>query len=194
MTLMNEAKLGRTTEEMLTVAKKEAMDVEVLKRRIASGKIIIVKNVVRENSMVIGIGEGLTTKINANIGTSSEFCDVDYELEKARTAVKYGADTLMDLSTAGDLNQIRTLILKEVKVPVGSVPIYQAAVESVQKHGSVVDMTEDEILNVVEKHAKDGIDFMTIHAGITKNIVEKLLHHPSPKKKITNLLCIINCR
>jgi len=132
---MNEAKLGRTTEEMLTVAKKEAMDVEVLKRRIASGKIIIVKNVVRENSMVIGIGEGLTTKINANIGTSSEFCDVDYELEKARTAVKYGADTLMDLSTAGDLNQIRTLILKEVKVPVGSVPIYQAAVESVQNMG-----------------------------------------------------------
>ena len=174
MTLMKEAKLGKTTREMLTVAKKEEIEVEVIKRRIASGKIVIVKNVGRECEPV-GIGKGLTTKVNANIGTSSEYCNLDFELEKARTAVKYGADTLMDLSTAGDLDQIRNAILSEVKIPVGTVPIYQAAVEAVKKHGAIVDMTEDEILGVIEKHAKDGVDFMTIHAGITKEIVERLM-------------------
>ncbi len=174
MTLMKEAKLGKTTREMLTVAKKEEIEVEVIKRRIASGKIVIVKNVGRECELV-GIGKGLTTKVNANIGTSSEHCNLDFELEKARTAVKYGADTLMDLSTAGDLDQIRNIILSEVKIPVGTVPIYQAAVEAVKKHGAIVDMTEDEILGVIEKHAKDGVDFMTIHAGITKEIVKRLM-------------------
>jgi len=174
---MGEARLGKVTEEMVMVAKKEEVDVNILRRRIAEGKVVLPKNVGRDCE-VIGIGEGLTTKINANIGTSSEFCNLDYELEKAKTAVKYGADTIMDLSTGGDLDTIRRRILREIKVPVGTVPIYQAGIEAIQKHGAIVNMTEDEIFGVIEKHAKDGVDFMTIHAGITKEIVERLVKNP----------------
>jgi phosphomethylpyrimidine synthase len=174
---MKEARLGKVTEEMVRVAKKEEVEVDVLRRRIAEGRVVLPKNTGRDCE-VIGIGEGLTTKINANIGTSSEFCNPDYELEKAKVAVKYGADTIMDLSTGGNLDMIRRLILKEIKVPVGTVPIYQAGIEAIQKHGAIVNMTEDDIFGVIEKHAKDGVDFMTIHAGITKEIVERIEKNP----------------
>jgi len=174
---MKEARLRKVTEEMVRVAKKEEVEVDVLRRRIAEGRVVLPKNTGRDCE-VIGIGEGLTTKINANIGTSSEFCNPDYELEKAKVAVKYGADTIMDLSTGGNLDTIRRLILKEIKVPVGTVPIYQAGIEAIQKHGAIVNMTEDDIFGVIEKHAKDGVDFMTIHAGITKEIVERIEKNP----------------
>jgi phosphomethylpyrimidine synthase len=173
MTLMKEAKLGKVNEEMVSVAKKEEVDVEYLRRMISCGKVVVLKNIARDCEP-IGIGKGLRTKINANIGTSSEFCNLNYELEKAKVAVKYGVDTIMDLSTSGDLDLIRRKILKEVKVPIGTVPIYQAAVDAIRKHAAIVNMSEDEIFNVIERHAKDGVDFMTIHAGITKDIVEGL--------------------
>lgn len=115
----------------------------------------------------------MRVKINANIGTSPDYVNIDEELEKGKVAVKYGADTLMDLSTGGDLDKIRREILK-IPVPLGTVPIYQAGVESAIKKGSIVDMSEDEILKVIEKHAKDGVDFMTLHVGITKESLEKL--------------------
>lgn len=178
MTLMKEARLGRTTEEMRSLAKNENIDLEFVRRKIASGNIIITKNVNRKKTRIVGIGEGLKTKVNANIGTSSEFCNTKYELKKAEAAVKYGADTVMDLSTAGDLDKIRNIFLNKIAVPWGTVPIYQAAVEAIRKHGALLDMTEDEILGVVEKHAKDGVDFMTIHAGITKQIVSRLKKNP----------------
>lgn len=174
MTLMKEARLGKISAEIRSLAKSEKIEAEFIRRKIASGNIIITKNVKRKKSRIIGIGEGLTTKVNANVGTSLDLCNPTYELEKAEVAVKYGADTIMDLSTAGDLDKIRDSFLKKVTVPLGTVPIYQAAVEAIRKRGSLLDMSEDDILSVVEKHAEDGVDFMTIHAGITKQIAEQL--------------------
>ena len=145
-------------------------------RGVAGGRIVITKNVVREEGLnPLGIGEGLLIKVNANIGTSKEVCDVEKELEKSRIAVAAGADTLMDLSTGGDIDAIRRRILKEVSAPLGTVPIYQAAIEAQARHGAIVNMTEDDIFNVVERHAKDGVDFMTVHCGVTRESVERII-------------------
>ncbi|RLG57846.1 MAG: phosphomethylpyrimidine synthase [Candidatus Hydrothermarchaeota archaeon] len=160
------------SEEVKEISKKEKISEEKIAKRVAQGKIVILKNVLRDIPPV-GIGKGLRVKINANIGTSPDYVNIDEELEKGKVAVKYGADTLMDLSTGGDLDKIRREILK-IPVPLGTVPIYQAGVESAIKKGSIVDMSEDEILKVIEKHAKDGVDFMTLHVGITKESLEKL--------------------
>jgi len=178
VTIMGAAKEGRVTEEMLKVAKDEDESPEKIRQRIARGTLIITCNNRRENSHPIGIGEGLRTKVNANVGTSIDLCDINLEVEKVRVAVKYGADTVMDLSTAGDIDDIRRRILKEANVPVGTVPIYQAAIEAISKRGSIVNMTEDDIFNTIEKHAKDGVDFMTVHCGVTREIVRKISKHP----------------
>jgi len=178
VTQMEMARRGVVTEEMRVVAREEGVSVERLRGSVASGRVVITRNVRRENVHPIGIGEGLRIKVNANVGTSSELCDPDLEVEKARVAVKYGADTVMDLSTAGDLDAIRRRILKEVNVPIGTVPVYQAAIEAAERMGSIVDMTEDSIFNVIEKHAKDGVDFITVHCGVTRSIVEHLKERP----------------
>jgi phosphomethylpyrimidine synthase len=175
---MESAKRGQITEEMRIVAEYEGESAEVICQRIAEGTVIITRNVVRENVHPLGIGKGLRTKVNANVGTSQDLCDPNLEVEKAKVAVKYGADTVMDLSTAGDLDKIRQAIIKAVKVPVGTVPIYQAAIEAAKKKGSIIHMTEDDIFNTIEKHAKDGVDFMTVHCGVTQQIVKKLAEHP----------------
>jgi phosphomethylpyrimidine synthase len=175
---MKAAKEGRVTEEMRIVAEDEDEPPERIRERVCKGTVIITCNNRRGNVHPIGIGEGLRTKVNANIGTSIDLCNIDLEVEKARVAVKYGADTIMDLSTAGDIDEARRRVLKEVNVPVGTVPIYQAAIEAVSKRGSIVNMTEDDIFNAIEKHARDGVDFMTVHCGVTRQIVEKISKHP----------------
>ena len=174
MTLMDAARNGKILKEFSQVAEAEGLSVERILAGLRSGRIVIVRNVVRVGVEPLGIGEGLRVKINANIGSSPEVEDLEYEVEKAKTAVKYGADTVMDLSTGGDLDNIRRRILEEVKVPIGTVPIYQAGIEAARKGKLLVDMTEDDILKVIEKHGKDGVDFMTIHAGITRETVERL--------------------
>ena len=174
---MEEAKKGRITEEMRIIAKEENLPIDELIRKIAEGKIIILKNIKHENVHPVAIGEGVRTKINANIGTSSVMTDVQTEIEKARIAVKYGADTIMDLSTGGEIDQIRRKIMDSVNVPIGTVPIYQAAIEAINRHGAIVSMDEDDILKVIEKHAADGVDFMTLHCGVTKKVVEKILKY-----------------
>lgn len=177
-TQMEAAKRGQITEEMRIVAKDEDELPEVICQRIAEGTVIITRNITRENVHPLGIGKGLRTKVNANVGTSQDLCDPNLEVEKAKIAVKYGADTVMDLSTAGDLDKIRQAIIKAVNVPIGTVPIYQAAIEAVKKKGSIIHMTEDDIFNTIEKHAKDGADFITVHCGVTQQIVKKLAKHP----------------
>ncbi len=177
-TQMKVAKEGYETEEMRVVALEEGESPQTIRRRVAEGTVIITRNIRRENVHPIGIGKGLRTKVNANIGTSPDICDLNLEIEKAKVAIKYGADTIMDLSTGGNLDDIRRAILKVVNVPVGTVPIYQAAIEAARKKGSIVHMTEDDIFNTIEKHAKDGVDFMTVHCGVTKKIVEKLAKQP----------------
>ncbi|MFB0500897.1 MAG: phosphomethylpyrimidine synthase [Candidatus Bathyarchaeia archaeon] len=178
MTQMKAAKLGQITKEMRIVAKDEDELPENICRRVADGTVIITHNVQREKVHPVGIGEGLRTKVNTNIGTSLDMCDLNLELEKARVAVKYGTDTIMDLSTAGNLDEIRQTILKTVEVPVGTVPIYQAAIETAKKRGAIVHMTEDDMFNTIEKHAKDGADFMTLHCGVTQQIVRRVAKHP----------------
>jgi len=177
-TQMKAAKKGRITEEMRIVAKNEEESPQSIRQRLAEGTIIITRNVQHENVHPIGIGKGLHTKINANIGTSPDLCNLDLEIEKAKIAVKYGADTIMDLSINGDLDKIRRTILKTVNVPIGTVPIYQTAIEVAKKKGSIMHMTEDDIFKTIEKHAKDGVDFMTVHCGVTQHIVKRLAKHP----------------
>ncbi|NVM27930.1 MAG: phosphomethylpyrimidine synthase ThiC [Candidatus Helarchaeota archaeon] len=172
------AKKGSISEEMKSVAKQENISVEKIRDRLLDGRIIITRNLKRENVNPIGIGEGLKTKTNANIGTSAEICDLELELEKARISLKYKADTLMDLSTGGDLDEIRRKIIEEIDIPIGTVPIYQVAIEMLNKGKAIVEMDEDTIFNIIERHAKDGVDFMTLHCGVTKNITDYLKKYP----------------
>ena len=164
---MEAARKGQITPEMEYVAKVEENDPQRLRRLIASGRVVIPKNISRD-AVPTGIGESMSTKVNVNVGTSKDFIDMEEEVKKALIAVQYGADTIMDLSTGGDLDEIRKRILESVKVPVGSVPIYQAAQDS------IVDMSSDTMFNAVRKHAEGGVDFVTIHAGVTLDALELL--------------------
>jgi len=175
---MKAAKLGQITKEMRHVAKNEDETPKNICRRVANGTVIITRNVHHEKTHPAGIGQGLRTKVNTNIGTSLDKCDLDLELEKGRVAVEYGTDTIMDLSTGGNLDEIRRTVLKAMEVPIGTVPIYQAAIETIQKRGAIVHMTEDDIFKTIEKHAKDGVDFMTVHCGVTQHIVRRVAKHP----------------
>ena len=178
---MNIARDGKVTHEMEIVAKNEQVDLEFVRRGIAKGRIIIPKSNRRELEPPIGIGKGLLVKINANIGSSKKICDADAELEKAKIAVKYGADTVMDLSsgvTEEDIKTIRKNILTNIKVPLGTVPIYQSALRALEKKGAIIHMDEDDLFNVVEEQAREGVDFFTVHVGVTKEIVNYLRSHP----------------
>lgn len=170
---MSEASRGKTTKEAKQVAKREEISVEKLTNIIAKGRVVIPFNPIHSPEP-IGIGEGLRVKVNANIGSSMDRADIDEEVEKARIAERYGADTIMDLSTGGDVDAIRMEILKEVNLPLGTVPIYQAAIKAIDRHGSIVDMRSDDLFNSIRAHAKDGVDFMTVHCGITRHSLEKL--------------------
>jgi len=175
---MISARQGIITEEVRQVALKEGLSFERLRDRIARGTVVITCNNGRSSYEPLGIGEGLRTKINANVGTSPDLCNLSLELEKAKVAIKYGADTVMDLSTEGDLDLIRNTILKEVQVPFGTVPVYQAYIEAVKRNKNPVSMSIDDLFNVIEKHMKDGVAFMTVHCGITLDIVNHVIDHP----------------
>ncbi|GAH75291.1 unnamed protein product, partial [marine sediment metagenome] len=122
----------------------------------------------------VGIGQKLSTKVNVNIGTSMDFPQEENELKKVEISLKYGTDTLMDLSTGGDITKIRRMILKKALIPLGTVPVYQAAIEAIEQRNSIVNMTEDDIFSAVETQAKEGVDFMTLHAGLTSKGIERL--------------------
>jgi phosphomethylpyrimidine synthase len=173
LTQKSEARKGNITEEMKEISKVENISPEKIKNGIASGKIVIPKNINR-NIKAIGIGEGLTTKINANIGSSNKIDDLDLEINKAKLAVEYGADAIMDLSTGSEVTKFRKNIQSAVNVPIGTVPIYEAGVITLDKGKEINDMDEDDLFKVIELQAKEGIDFMTLHCGITKDLVTKL--------------------
>jgi len=179
-TLKKIAQDGRITKEMELIAKKEQVDTEFIRQGIAKGRIIVPKSNQRDTDP-IGIGEGLLVKINANIGSSKRVCNIEEEIEKAKIAVKFGADTVMDLSTGvteKDVNDIRKKILDEIRVPIGTVPIYQSALRALEKKGAIINFDEDDLFNVVEQQAKEGVDFFTIHVGVTKDLVNYLKDHP----------------
>ena len=162
--------------ELKRVASTEGVHEEQLQRLLDAGRVVIPRNAKRaaDREFVLkAIGERMSTKVNVNVGTSKDYVNRAEEVEKALVAVRYGADTVMDLSTGGDLDETRRRILKEVTVPVGTVPIYQAALEQAGAR-AVVDMSSDDMFNAVRKHAEDGIDFVTIHAGTNLTALERL--------------------
>lgn len=169
---LEKAKKGEATPEMERIAKDEEVSVDKVIQEVAEGRMVIPNNRARDNVRPLGIGGGLTTKVNANVGTSPDYKEVDEEVEKAEIAVDYGADTVMDLSIGGDIDRIRRKILSTVEVPIGTVPIYQAGLEA--SGGSVIEMSSDDIFDSIRKHAEDGVDFVTVHCGVTRDIVKSL--------------------
>jgi len=173
LTQKSEAIKGNITQEMKDVAKQENIEVDKLARLIADGKVVIPKNI-NSHAKACGIGEGLSTKINANIGSSSKIDDLELEINKAKLAVEYGADAIMDLSTGSDLKLFRQKIMDAIDVIIGTVPIYEAGVVTLAKGNEIVDMDPDDIFKAIENQAREGVDFMTLHCGITKDLVSKL--------------------
>ncbi len=177
---MHYARQGVVTEEMEYVAKREKLPTSLILDEVARGRMVIPANINHPNLEPMAIGIASLCKVNANLGASPNSSDLNEELEKLRMAVKYGADTVMDLSTGGgDLDKIRTAIINESVVPIGTVPIYQA-LESV--HGNFDNFTEDDFLHIIEKHAQQGVDYMTIHAGL---LIE---HLPLTRSRITGIV------
>jgi phosphomethylpyrimidine synthase len=174
MTRLERARSGTITEEMKRAALREGVDPEYMRKKIKEGTVIITRNRVRSAIEPLAIGEGLGTKVNANIGTSQDHADPEEELKKLHAAISAGADAVMDLSTWGDLDGIRKMILEESPLPVGTVPIYQAALDAKKKGKSFVELTPEEIFETIEKHASDGVDFVTVHCGVTLGSVEGL--------------------
>lgn len=173
MTRIELAKKGIMTDEMKTVASAEGTSPERLALDIAKGVTVITKNNLN-NITPLGIGKGLRTKINANIGTSKDRVSYDDEIKKLEVLVKYGADAVMDLSTGGAIKDLRNTMIKKSPIAVGTVPIYEAVVSAVERHRHIAKMTPDELFNVIEEHAKDGVDFVTVHSGVTKKAIERL--------------------
>jgi phosphomethylpyrimidine synthase len=177
---MHYARQGVITEEMAYVAQRENLSAELIRDEVARGRMIIPANVNHPNLEPMAIGIASKCKVNANIGASPNSSDIQEEVAKLELAVKYGADTLMDLSTGGgDLDTIRTAIIQNSPIPIGTVPIYQA-LESV--HGNIEQLAPEDFLHIIEKHAQQGVDYMTIHAGI---LIE---HLPLVRDRITGIV------
>jgi len=173
MGLIEDARRGVVTEEMRIVAAAEGVTEDFVRRGVAEGHIVIPVSPYRK-VRICGIGEGLRTKVNASIGTSSDIVDVDMEVEKARQAERAGADTLMELSTGGDFAEIRRRVVEATTLSVGSVPLYQAFIEAARKRGAVVHMEEDDLFRVTAEQAKLGTNFMAIHTGINYETMKRL--------------------
>ncbi len=174
------ARQGMVTEEMSYVAQREQLPESLVREEVARGRMIIPANINHINLEPMAIGIASSCKVNANIGASPNASDVKEELKKLQLAVKYGADTVMDLSTGGvNLDEVREAIINASPVPIGTVPVYQA-LESV--HGSIEKLSEDDFLHIIEKHCKQGVDYQTIHAGL---LIE---HLPKTKGRLTGIV------
>jgi phosphomethylpyrimidine synthase len=171
MTQLEAAKKGEITEAMLAVAEDEGLDPEFIRDSVAAGTVVIPKNH-HHDFHPMGIGTGLRTKVNANIGYSAHHKDQGEEIDKLDISVEAGADAVMDLSTGEDLDKMRLAMLKKCPVMLGTVPIYQVISEK-----SVEDFTADDIFEVIERQAKQGVDFITVHCGVTKESLERLFEH-----------------
>jgi len=172
-TLVEYAVEGTITLQMNEIAEKEGLDAEQVRERVAGGQIVMPLN---KNCpcAVVGIGMGLSTKINASIGTSTDITDIDEEVKKAVAAERAGADTLMELSVGGDLNRVRKEVLSAVGLPVGNVPLYQAFCEAADKYGDPNRMEEEMLFDLIERQCEDGISFMAVHCGINLYTIDRL--------------------
>jgi len=175
-TQMSAARRGIATEEMKQVAKDEDVTLDWLLPKIANGSIIIPHNNERLQKIhVVGIGKGMRTKVNVNIGNSTLSNNLEDEVKKAKVAVKHHADTIMDLSDGGDVGLFRRTLLEAAPITFGTVPIYEAYNYGITKHKDPLNISEDDFLNAFERNIKDGVDYTTIHSGITKEIAKRIL-------------------
>ncbi|MDD5189715.1 MAG: phosphomethylpyrimidine synthase ThiC [Dehalococcoidales bacterium] len=174
MTQLEAALKGTITAQMKAVAENEKLEAEFIRQGIADGNIVIPANIHHKNLKPYGVGKGLRTKVNANFGTSSDFGSIETELEKLQAAVECGADAVMDLSTGGNIAATRRAILKSSTVMVGTVPVYQAAIKAIKEHGAIVKMTPDDIFTAIEEQCADGVDFITVHCGVTRDAIARL--------------------
>lgn len=174
MTQLELAREGIISPQMEVVAQHEGVEAEFVQQGVAEGTIVIPANTKHTSLVPHGIGQGLKTKVNANIGASSDFGSIDTELEKLRVAVDCGADAVMDLSTGGDISAIRRAIVAASSVPIGTVPIYQAGIKAIETHAAIVKMTVDDLFAGIEEHIYDGVDFITVHCGVTQAAIERL--------------------
>ena len=174
MTQLEKARKGLITKEMKIAARAERVAPEYIRQGLVDGTIVICRNVNHSAIKPLAIGKGLRTKVNANIGTSKDHMDLNLELKKLKIAVEAGADAVMDLSTGGNLAAIRKKVMKESAVAIGTVPIYQAAVKMIKNGKAISEMTADDIFAVIEENGKDGVDFITVHCGVTRLSVAAL--------------------
>jgi len=174
MTQRTKAQKGIVTKEMKRVAREEGISPERLREKIASGRVVIPANRNHRGVRPVGIGEGLRIKVNTNLGTSSDHVDLEEELKKLEVSIQAGTDAVMDLSTGGDIDAIRREIIRHSPIPVGTVPIYEAAIEAAKKRKALAKMRVEDLLEVIERQAEEGVDFITVHCGVTRNTVERL--------------------
>ena len=167
------AREGIITDEVKEVALDERMSAEQLSQDIADGLTVISRNA-SHDIKPLGIGKGLRTKVNANIGTSRDRISLDEEMEKLDVLIKYGADAVMDLSTGGPIRDIRKLLMRKSTVSVGTVPIYEAVAKAAEEKGQIAKMSVDDLFNAIEGHAEEGVDFVTVHCGLTRKTIETL--------------------
>ena len=179
MTQLEAARQGIVTAAMQKAAEAEAQSaeaqsIESMMKGLVDGTVVIPANVNHSALVPRGIGAGLRTKVNANIGTSQGLSGIKTELKKLQVACRAGADAVMDLSTGGDVDELRRRMLAQCSLPFGTVPIYQCALEARETYGSIVQMDEESLFKTLEKQAQDGVDFMTVHSGLTLDLVEQL--------------------
>lgn len=178
MTQLERARRGEITPQMQQVAASEGIAAESLRELVARGLVVIPCNKEHHGLTPCGIGKGLRTKVNANLGTSPVFPAWEAEIKKLEAALEAGADAVMDLSTGGELQACRREVLARSPVPVGTVPVYEAAVRVRADGRPVVEMEADELFQVIAEHAAEGVDFITVHCGVTRRIVERLKAQP----------------
>ncbi len=171
MTQLEIARENKISEEMEICAGQEGVEPEFIRKGVEDGNIVVIRNSKHTSILPLAIGRGLKTKVNANIGTSKDRSDLDLELKKLKVCVAAKADTIMDLSTGGDIRAIRKAIINQSSLIIGTVPIYQAAARMLNSKRAIVEMSADDMFDVIEEHGEDGVDFITVHCGVTKRSV-----------------------
>lgn len=174
MTLAKQARKGILTPLVKKVAAEERLEPDELMSLLANGLVVIPHNKRHKLVRPVAIGYKMRTKVNVNLGTSRDYPDLKSETAKLKLSLKYQTDAVMDLSTGGDIRSIRKKLLSLATVPLGTVPIYQAAIEAIEKRGSIVEMTEDDLFETIRQQAEEGVDFMTVHCGLTLKAVDRL--------------------
>ncbi len=178
------SKFNSMDQDLRKVARDENISLELLKEEIDKGRIVILKNKAHPHIRPIAVGKGLRTKINANLGTSPDFVDFKMELKKLEIAIKHGADAVMDLSTGGDIRSLRLQMLKKTSIPLGTVPIYEAVCNLAKRGKSLEEMTPDELFDVIQDHIESGVDFITVHCGLTLRALPVI----EGKKRLTGIV------